>query len=81
MILFDGREPEQLEKAELLAGQILRMCVEFGGSITGEHGIGVEKLKYVPVMFSEVDIEMMQSVRAQIDPFEISNRGKMLPKQ
>lgn len=81
LILFDGREPEQLEKAELLAGQILRMCVEFGGSITGEHGIGVEKLKYVPVMFSEVDIEMMQSVRAQIDPFEISNRGKMLPKQ
>jgi len=81
LILFDGREPEQLEKAELLAGQILRMCVEFGCSITGEHGIGVEKLKYVPIMFSDVDIQMMQSVRAQIDPFEISNRGKMLPKQ
>jgi glycolate oxidase len=80
LILFDGREAANLEKAEKLAGKILRMCVELGGSITGEHGIGVEKLKYVPVMFSEVDISVMHDIRSQIDPRELSNKGKMLPK-
>ena len=80
LILFDGREAANLEKAEKLAGKILRMCVELGGSITGEHGIGVEKLQYVPVMFSEVDISVMHDIRSQIDPRELSNKGKMLPK-
>jgi len=81
LILFDGRDIENLEKAENLAGKILRMCVEKGGSITGEHGIGVEKLKYVPVMFSDLDIGMMQTIRAKFDPFELSNQGKMLPRK
>jgi glycolate oxidase len=80
LILFDGRDADNLEKAELLAGKILRMCVDLGGSITGEHGIGVEKLKYVPVMFSDVDIEIMQAIRSQIDPSGLSNQGKMLPQ-
>ena len=80
LILFDGRDVDNLEKAELLAGKILRMCVDLGGSITGEHGIGVEKLKYVPVMFSDVDIEVMQAIRSQIDPSGLSNQGKMLPQ-
>ena len=79
LILFDGREPESLEKAEKMAGEILRMCINLQGSITGEHGIGVEKLKYVPEMFSEVDIQVMQTIRAEIDPLSISNQGKMLP--
>lgn len=79
LILFDGREPKNFEKAEILAGKILRMCIELGGSITGEHGIGVEKLKYVPAMFSDVDISVMQAIRSEIDPLEISNQGKMLP--
>jgi len=77
LILFDGREAGAYEKAEELAGEILRMCVEFGGSITGEHGIGIEKKNYLPVMFNEVDIETMRSIRHQIDPKEISNQGKM----
>jgi glycolate oxidase len=79
LILFDGREAANLEKAEIVAGKILQLCVDLGGSITGEHGIGVEKLKYVPVMFSKVDIETMQIIRSQIDPQELSNWGKMLP--
>ena len=77
LILFDGREAGAYEKAEELAGEILRMCVEFGGSITGEHGIGIEKKNYLPVMFNEADIETMRSIRIQIDPKEISNQGKM----
>lgn len=79
LILFDGREAANLEKAEILAGKILQLCVDLGGSITGEHGIGVEKLKYVPVMFSKVDIDTMQNIRSQIDPQGLSNKGKMLP--
>jgi glycolate oxidase len=79
LILFDGREPENLEKAETIAGKILQMCIDMGGSITGEHGIGVEKLKYVPAMFSDIDIGVMQAIRSEIDPLELSNQGKMLP--
>jgi len=79
LILFDGRDTANLEKAENIAGEILQMCIDLGGSITGEHGIGVEKLKYVPAMFSDSDIDAMQSIRLNIDPHELSNRGKMLP--
>lgn len=79
LILYDGREAGAYEKAEELAGVILRMCVEYGGSITGEHGVGVEKRSYLPVMFNEDDIEAMQRLRLAIDPMEISNRGKMFP--
>ena len=81
LILFDGRVPGSLEKAEKIAGQILRMCIDMGGSITGEHGIGVEKLKYVPYMFSDLDIGVMQAIRSQIDPLELSNQGKMIPQK
>ena len=79
LILFDGRTQGSLERAELLAGEVLKMCVELGGSITGEHGIGVEKREYLPVMFSPVDIDTMRSIRLQIDPKELSNQGKMFP--
>lgn len=80
LILFDGREKGKLEKAEQLAGEILRMCVQFGGSITGEHGIGMEKRAYLPVMFGESELDLMVAVRQQIDPLELSNRGKMFPE-
>ena len=81
LILFDGRDSSNQEKAEKIAGEILKMCIDLGGSITGEHGIGVEKLKYVPIMFTESDIDTMQAIRFQIDPRELSNRGKMLPRR
>ena len=81
LILFDGRDSSNQEKAEKIAGEILKMCIDLGGSITGEHGIGVEKLKYVPIMFAESDIDTMQAIRFQIDPRELSNRGKMLPSR
>jgi glycolate oxidase len=79
LILFDGRDPANHEKADKVAGEILNMCIDLGGSITGEHGIGVEKLKYVPKMFTKSDIDAMQAIRYQIDPQELSNPGKMLP--
>lgn len=81
LILFDATEPDGLEKAEALAGRILRLCLELGGSITGEHGVGVEKLEYMPDMFSSTDLNAFDRLRRAIDPKEISNRGKMLPSK
>ena len=79
LILYNGREEGALAKAEKLAGEILQTCIKLGGSITGEHGVGMEKRAYLPAMFSETDIETMVAIRRAIDPKEISNRGKMFP--
>ena len=79
LILFDGNEEGALERAEELAGETSRLCIRLGGSITGEHGVGMEKREYLAEMFSEKDIETMKRIRQSIDPKEISNRGKMIP--
>jgi glycolate oxidase len=79
LILYDGRVAGQLERAEELAGEILSLCVGLGGSITGEHGVGMEKKAYMTEMFSEADLALMQRIRRAIDPQELSNRGKMFP--
>lgn len=79
LILYNGREEGALEKAEALAGEILKMCVSLGGSITGEHGVGMEKRDYMPEMFSELELDIMKAIRLAIDPKEIANRGKMFP--
>jgi glycolate oxidase len=79
LILYNGREVGAYERAESLAGEILEMCIAFGGSITGEHGVGMEKRSYLPRMFEPDDVEAMQSIRRAIDPQEISNPGKMFP--
>ncbi len=79
LILFDGRVPGELERAEALAGDILRLCVGLGGSITGEHGVGVEKRAYLPEMFSAGDIAFMEALRRALDPQEIANPGKVFP--
>src|SRR5688572_20202658 len=79
LILYDGREPGALHRAEELAGRILRLCVEMGGSLTGEHGIGMEKRDYLPDMFTPPEIELMKRLRAAFDPHELSNPGKMFP--
>ena len=79
LILYNGREQGALARAELLAGRILRMCVEMGGSLTGEHGIGVEKRDYLPDMFTAAEIDFMERLRRAFDPREIANPGKMFP--
>jgi len=79
LILYDGQQPGALEHAEKLAGEILQLCISLGGSITGEHGVGVEKRDYMPSMFDEVSLNTMHAIRRQIDPKEIANRGKMFP--
>ena len=79
LILYNGQEKGALAHAEALAGEILQMCIQLGGSITGEHGVGVEKRDYMPTMFNETDLDLMVNIRHQIDPKEIANRGKMFP--
>jgi glycolate oxidase len=79
LIFFDARTPGELHKAEEMASQILHLCIELGGSITGEHGVGLEKRAYLPQMFSETDMATMTRLRRAMDPKEIANRGKMLP--
>jgi glycolate oxidase len=77
LILFKGSEEGALERAEDLAGEILQMCIRLGGSITGEHGIGMEKRKYLPDMFGETDVEVMRELWHAVDPARIANRSKM----
>jgi glycolate oxidase len=79
LILFDGREPGAVDRAHALAGEILDLCVQLGGSITGEHGIGMEKRAFLEHMFGPADLELMRRLRAAIDPAALANRGKMLP--
>jgi glycolate oxidase len=79
LILYDGREPDGLDRAEALAGRILEMCVAMGGSLTGEHGIGVEKRDHMPAMFSADELDCMERLRAAFDPLGIANPGKMFP--
>ncbi len=78
LILYDGREPGALERAEALATDILRLCIRLGGSITGEHGVGLEKRAFLPEMYSPEDMAFMQRLRNAVDGRAIANRGKML---
>jgi glycolate oxidase len=78
LILYDGREPGALERAEALAADILRLCIRLGGSITGEHGVGLEKRAFLPEMYRPEDMAFMQRLRQSVDGRQIANRGKML---
>ena len=81
MILFDGRQEGALKRAEALAGRILKMCIEMGGSITGEHGIGIEKRNFLSQMFASDEVDCMHRLRAAFDPLGIANPGKMFAEK
>ncbi|TDC07093.1 FAD-binding protein [Nonomuraea longispora] len=79
LVLFDDAETGAGERAEVVSGAILDLCIEHGGSITGEHGVGVDKSRYMPRMFSDDDLDTMQLVRCAFDPRGLSNPGKVFP--
>ncbi|MEN9250876.1 MAG: FAD-linked oxidase C-terminal domain-containing protein [Thermostichales cyanobacterium BF4_bins_65] len=79
LILYDLRQPGSLEQVEALGGEILKLCVRVGGSISGEHGIGADKRCYMTTMFSPTDIETMLWVRQAFDPKGIANPDKIFP--
>ena len=79
LILFDANVPGQLEQAENFGSEILKLCVEVGGVLTGEHGVGVEKRDLMGVMFSEDDLKQQQRVKCAFDPLQLLNPGKVFP--
>jgi glycolate oxidase len=79
LILYDAKVPGQEQAAEEIGGEILRMCIRYGGSITGEHGVGADKAVYMGEMFSEADLETMALVRCAFDPETRLNPGKVFP--
>jgi glycolate oxidase len=79
LILFDQREPAQFEAAVAAAREIIEFCIEMGGALTGEHGVGMEKSELMPLMFSVADLDLMRDVRAVFNPAGRLNPDKVLP--
>src|SRR3546814_8470226 len=79
LILYNANEPDQLERAEAFGHDILKLCVEVGGVLTGEHGVGVEKRDLMPEMFSETDLKQQQRLKCAFDPELLLNPGKVFP--
>jgi glycolate oxidase len=79
LVLFDDGIAGQAEQAEEVSAAILGLCIEYGGSITGEHGVGMDKAKHMPRMFTDDDLDTMQLVRCAFDPNGLANPGKIFP--
>jgi len=80
LILFDERDKEELARVHQAANEIMKVCVEMGGTISGEHGIGVEKLEGMSMVFSDRDLSAMNRVKEAFDPVDRCNPGKALPE-
>jgi glycolate oxidase subunit GlcD len=81
LILFDARNEEELKKVHLAGAEILKACADAGGTISGEHGVGTEKIDGMSLVFSRDDMGAMKRVKMAFDPDEICNPGKVLPEQ
>jgi glycolate oxidase len=79
LVCYDGSVDGEAERAEELSGLIIDACLEAGGSITGEHGVGVDKKKHMPKMFGEEDLDAFQRLRCSFDPAGLANPGKLMP--
>ncbi len=79
LILFDGNKPGELERTEEFGRRILQLCVEVGGTITGEHGVGMEKIDQMCIQFSRVELNQFHAIKAAFDPSGLLNPGKAVP--
>ena len=79
LILFDANDADELRRTELFAAEVLEKCIEVGGTITGEHGVGVEKINQMCVQFRPDELEMFRAVKAAFDPARLLNPGKAVP--
>jgi glycolate oxidase len=79
LILFDANVPGQLESVEEMGGRILEKCIEVGGTITGEHGVGLEKIRQMPLQFTDMEISQFHAVKMAFDPDNLLNPGKNIP--
>jgi glycolate oxidase len=80
IILYDANKPDELERTELFGADIMKYCVEVGGVLTGEHGVGVEKRDLMGVMFNAADIDQQQRLKCAFDPQGLLNPGKVFPE-
>ena len=79
LILFDANDADQLHRCELFGADILETSVRMGGTVTGEHGVGIEKLGSMCVQFSPAELEQFAAVKRAFDPNELLNPGKVIP--
>ncbi|BAN69353.1 FAD-linked oxidase C-terminal domain-containing protein [endosymbiont of unidentified scaly snail isolate Monju] len=79
LILYDGNAPGELERAEEFGGKILELCVEVGGTITGEHGVGMEKINQMCAQFPPEELQLFHAIKAAFDPHSLLNPGKAIP--
>ena len=79
LILYDANQPGELERTEELGGKILELCIKVGGTVTGEHGVGVEKINQMCIQFNEAELTQFHAVKAAFDPQGLLNPGKAVP--
>jgi FAD/FMN-containing dehydrogenase len=78
-LLFDRQNADELDRVERASKEIMQLCVDVGGTITGEHGVGIDKRDYMPLVHNETELEMLRSVKRLFDPDGLFNPGKVLP--
>jgi glycolate oxidase len=79
LILYDANQPGELTRAEQLGARILELCVAVGGTITGEHGVGVEKINQMCIQFGTAELQQFHALKAAFDPKGLLNPGKAIP--
>ncbi|MBI4640905.1 MAG: FAD-binding oxidoreductase, partial [Candidatus Tectomicrobia bacterium] len=79
LILFDERNEEELKNVPLISQEILKVCVDVGGALSGEHGIGLEKIDAMSLVFTDDDLDVMLKVRTALNPKNLCNPGKIFP--
>jgi glycolate oxidase len=79
LIMFDANDPESFRRAENFGADILKLCVEVGGCLTGEHGVGVEKRELMPVQFSATELAQQRRIKSAFDPDWLLNPSKVFP--
>jgi glycolate oxidase len=79
LILYDDRVPDELERAKAANEELLRACIAMGGTVTGEHGVGMDKAKNLPFQYADADLNFMYRLRRVFDPDGVMNPGKLLP--
>ncbi|MGH6959063.1 MAG: FAD-linked oxidase C-terminal domain-containing protein, partial [Dongiaceae bacterium] len=79
LLMYDERDEDEVRRVLAASGDILRACIRRGGTVTGEHGIGVEKLDFMPLLFSPADLAAMRSLREAFNPRGLCNPGKVFP--
>jgi len=79
LILFDANQPGELERTEEFGRRILQLCVEVGGTITGEHGVGMEKIDQMCIQFKSAELQQFHAIKSAFDPSGLLNPGKAVP--